>query len=457
MQKNLILLLVLPALAAAQPQENNPYSRFGLGNPASTTFAQQTGMGGLTAAFADPHHLNPENPAALASLRTTAFETGAFAQLSRLRTDTDNLDDWRGNLTHLALGFPLKSPINEVLDKVKSPWSYGMGFFLSPYTTLGYTTEQTGSEPNIGDYTTAFSGTGGLYKFRWGSAFKYKNFSAGANLGYLFGKLNNETWTQLTSLPADSFPGHLPGYLIDRNNAINLHGFTYNLGAQWNRILKKNAETGVPIETLTIGAFGNTAYKVGASGEELVRRARLRSADGILYGDSGTSTGVDTLATTSFDGKKVKLPAEFSVGVMWTKVNKLRVGAQLGFAGWSKYKNGALDSDDKFDDSFSASAGLEWIPSSKNYGSYGRKMRYRVGGFYRKDPRVVAGDQIDNLGLTLGLGMPVFLPRQGTSFVNWSLEIGKLGRTTPITDSYFRLALGFTLNDNSWFYKRRFE
>ena len=32
MQKNLIFFLFLPVLMTAQPQENNPYSRFGLGN-----------------------------------------------------------------------------------------------------------------------------------------------------------------------------------------------------------------------------------------------------------------------------------------------------------------------------------------------------------------------------------------------------------------------------------------
>mgnify|MGYP000878035215 CR=1 FL=1 len=301
MQKSLIFILFLPVLLVAQPQENNPYSRFGLGNPSSTTFTQQTGMGGLTAAYTDAYQLNPENPASLAFLRSTAFETGLFAQRSKLRSDASDLTDWRGNLTHLALGFPLKSPINEVLDKVKSPWSYGMGFSLTPYTTLGYTTEQTGTEPGIGSYKTAFSGSGGLYKFKWGLAAKHKNLSFGANLGYLFGKLNYESYTDVTS---DS----LPGYLTDYSDAQNVHGFTYNVGAQYVHVLKKNKETGVPTQTLTFGFFGNTVQNVHASGEELVLRGRQRLSN-------GTINNADTLLNDNFSGKKVKLPAEMAFGV----------------------------------------------------------------------------------------------------------------------------------------------
>jgi hypothetical protein len=53
--------------------------------------------------------------------------------------------------------------------------------------------------------------------------------------------------------------------------------------------------------------------------------------------------------------------------------------------------------------------------------------------------------------------LPVILPRQQTSFVNLALEIGRIGADSPIEETYFRLSAGFTLNDNTWFYKRRFE
>ena len=84
-------------------------------------------------------------------------------------------------------------------------------------------------------------------------------------------------------------------------------------------------------------------------------------------------------------------------------------------------------------------------------------MRYRAGAYYRQDPRTSTGTDFNDIGITLGLGMPVILPRQQASFVNLALEIGKIGTNSPIEETYFRFTAGFTLNDNSWFYKRRFE
>jgi hypothetical protein len=439
------LFLFAPIFVFAQPKENNPYSRFGLGSPSSTAFANQLGMGGLTAAWSDPYHLNVENPASLAFLRSTAFETGLFAQRSQLKAGANKLTDWRGSLSHLALGFPLKSPINEVLDKQKSPYSYGMAFSLTPVTTLGYATSEKGVKAGVDTFVTNNTGSGGIYQFRWGSAVKKNNFSVGANIGYMFGKLNYESFTQITS---DS----LAGFLTDYTDNLSVHGFTWNLGAQYVQVLKKNKETGAPTETITYGFFGNTNRNLRVGGESLTRRARNRSESGVL---TNGNVAVDTLSNNDFSGKKIKLPTEIAFGITYTKVNKLKIGLQYSLAQWSNYKNEARP--ETLKNASNISAGLEWTPNSQNFGSYSRRMKYRFGAYFKKDPRVVAGKQIDDLGVSIGLGMPITLPRQGTSFVNWSLELGKLGKSTPITETYARLTVGFTLNDNSWFFKRRFE
>ena len=112
----------------AQPKQNSPYSRFGIGDLLPQYFASQAGMGGQTAAYHDPYHVNLSNPASYAFLRTTALETALYGKFSHYKSSTSTLDNWSGNLAYLALGFTLKSPINEVLDKDKSPRRLGMGF-----------------------------------------------------------------------------------------------------------------------------------------------------------------------------------------------------------------------------------------------------------------------------------------------------------------------------------------
>lgn len=86
-----------------------------------------------------------------------------------------------------------------------------------------------------------------------------------------------------------------------------------------------------------------------------------------------------------------------------------------------------------------------------------KRVRYRAGAYYRQDPREINGKNLDDIGVTLGFGFPLILPRQQTSFVNAAFEIGKIGTDSPIEETYYKLTVGFTLNDNTWFYKRRFE
>lgn len=59
-------------------------------------------------------------------------------------------------------------------------------------------------------------------------------------------------------------------------------------------------------------------------------------------------------------------------------------------------------------------------------------------------------------GVSIGVGLPVVM-RQDVSFVNVGFEIGRRGSTDVLQGTYGRVTLGFTMNDNTWFYKRKFN
>jgi hypothetical protein len=80
-----------------------------------------------------------------------------------------------------------------------------------------------------------------------------------------------------------------------------------------------------------------------------------------------------------------------------------------------------------------------------------------VGGFVGKDPRSIDNEQIGEYGVTFGVGFPITLPRQQVSFINLSVELGKRGANTSLQETYGEFTVGFTLNDNSWFFKRKFN
>ncbi len=436
-------LFCLTAFAAwAQPKQNSPYSRFGIGDPLTQSFVHQTAMGSQFAAFHDPYHLNLQNPASYAFLRSTAFETGLFAKYSHLKSSTATENNWTGNLSYLALGFTLKSPINEVLDKDKTPWKYGMGFSLTPYSIVGYNIESSETLPELGEVATNFKGNGGTYRLQWSNAVRYKNTAFGATLGWMFGKSTYENTTSFT----DSL---LPTFEDNIRKDIGIHGFVWNVGVQHDIPLAyANNNKDVMTRWITLGLTAESNHKLRTVSDAYFIRSEGRLS-------SGAYSNADTLLQETDVRRNLTIPAGIAFGIQYVNVDKLKLGAQFGFESWSNYENEARP--ETFRNTVSVSAGLEYIPDYASYNKYLKRVRYRFGGYYRQDPRVIDGEGINDVGVSFGMGFPILLPRQQTSFVNSAFEFGKIGGGSPIEETYFRISLGFTLNDNSWFYKRRFE
>jgi hypothetical protein len=440
----LFLLLFAAISLSAQPKQNSPYSRYGIGDLLPQHFANNAGWGGMTAAFHDPFHLNFQNPASFAHLRTTTLETGLYAKASKFSQNPtgSTLNTWSGNLAYLALGFTLKSPINEVLDKQKSPWKYGMGIALTPYSLVGYDIATANNlSSGVDSVKNVFQGNGGTYKFNWAGAAKYKETSFGASLGWMFGQMVYENTT--------SFFDSVPTFQNNFRDDINVRGLVWNIGVQHDFILKRDPnDKEVSTEWLTVGITGESKHRL----KEEASQIRLRSR-GLLI--NGQYDDADTLLYRPNAKEKLVLPAAFSAGLMYVKANKLKLGAQFGYEGWSGYEHTSRP--ETFRNTFSVAGGVEYIPLYNSYNRFFKRVRYRAGAYFRQDPRTVAGKNFDDYGVTLGLGLPIVLPRQQTSFINAALEIGKLGESSAIEEFYYRITLGFTLNDNTWFYKRRFE
>lgn len=439
-----VLFCLFSCALLAQPKLNSPYTLYGLGNIAPRYFAAQAGQGGLTTAFSDPYHLNLANPASFASLRSTSLETGLFAQNSSFQSGTSTLNTWSGNLAYFALGFTLKSPINEALDRKKSNWRRGMGISLTPYSLVGYSVEtrDTIERDDLGIINSQFEGTGGTYRLAWHGGAKYKNTSFGVTAGWMFGRSKYENTT--------NFVDSLLTFEDNFFNQYAVGGFVYNTGVQHEIILKRSeADKDVATKWITLGLTAEGNHKLKATADEVRLRSRGKNIQNGQYIDP------DTLSISEGVSKTVKLPSIISLGIEYVKADKFKIGAQGTLENWDSYENEAYPGELKT--TFAVAAGLEFIPDNLSYNRYLKRVRYRFGGYYRQDPRSLNGQQLTDFGATFGLGFPLILPRQQTSFINLSLEGGRMGHGTAISENYIRMTLGFTLNDNSWFFKRRFE
>lgn len=430
-------LLAQSENSTINPKNNSPLSRFGLGDALDQYLAGAAGMGGLSAAYNDPFHLNLLNPASLPYLQTTAFEVGLYTKYAHLTSEENTDDIWSGNLNYIALGFPLLNPINEALDRKRSPWDLGMSLSLAPYTLVGYDIETQQVDPDYGTATNFLKGTGGTYKLGWGGAAKYKGFSVGVNASYLFGKLTNSRRVGFDSLAY--------AYSTEFLDEIGVSGFVWQIGAQYSydfKSLNKKGEKEANGRRLTIGLYGNPTNSFNTKSNRFYSRYLSESVkDTIVYTDDVKGSG--------------SLPPSFTFGVGYEVANKWRIGSEYSHESWSKYENEAKP--EKLSNAWRASIGGEYIPNISSYNNYFDRIRYRAGLFYSTDPRSVAGDQVNKYGLTFGFGFPLIMPRQQTSFINTGFEIGKFGVADVIQETYYKLTLGFTLNDNSWFFKRKFN
>lgn len=422
-----------------QPKINSPYSRFGIGDLVDQHLAASTGMGGLSAAFNDPFNLNILNPAALAHLQSTAFEVGFYAKYGTLEGDNQSQDLWSGNLSYLALGFPLKNPINKVLDRDDSPWGFGMDFALLPYSQVGYNIELVTNEgEDLGQVSQYLKGSGGTYRVSWGNAVRYKTFSVGFNLGYTFGKLVNSRRVEF-----DSLRNYYNSELLDD---ISVGGLFYNIGVQYIYNFKKAGRDGVEVPSgrrIIVGAFGNPGLPFNT------KSSRFYHRDNFSYGV------LDTISAPPIVELSGTFPAEFAFGITYENFNDFRLGFEYKMMQWSGYENEAKA--ESLSDSYRIALGGEWVPNHLSYNNYLERVRYRLGLFYGTDPRSFGGDQLTHYGLTLGLGFPIILPRQQISFLNVALEAGRFGLPDGLNETYAKLTLGFTLNDNTWFFKRKFN
>jgi len=149
------------------------------------------------------------------------------------------------------------------------------------------------------------------------------------------------------------------------------------------------------------------------------------------------------------------LPAEFGVGVTFYKLFNYKFGADFKMSQWSQYDNPLKQ--ETFGNSWRAAIGGEYIPDVRSYNSYIKQVRYRGGLYYGKDSRIIENQQLMTMGLTVGLGLPLKLPRGLPSYINLGFEVGQLSAPDLLKENYFKINVGFTLNDNMWFYKQKFN
>lgn len=406
--------LLLSLVSFAQEGTSSPYSYYGIGDVTFKGALENRSMGGVSVA-PDSLHINLENPAGYANLKLTTFTLGGSQKYTNSKTSTQTAKAQRTTLDYLALGLPLGK--------------FGAGFGLIPYSSVGYKIQSISTD--VTQASKRFDGKGGVNKVFIGMGYKIlHNLSIGADAHYNFGRIEANDLEFMPYVPIGS----------RELNTTDLSGVNFDFGMMYQSKINK---------TLTF--FSSATY----TPESTLKSTNTRDIATVSYDSSFNLTVVDELQNI-VSKTDLKLPSKFAVGAGIGTSGKWLFGGEVAFKGkGSLLNNYNSASNVTYEKGTKYSFGGFYIPNSMSFSSYAEKITYRAGVKYEKTGLVINSQSINDVGLTLGVGLPI----SGTfSNVNVGIEIGKRGTTAAglVQENYANINLSFSLNDK-WFVKTKFN
>ena len=100
------------------------------------------------------------------------------------------------------------------------------------------------------------------------------------------------------------------------------------------------------------------------------------------------------------------------------------------------------------------SIGFEIVPNRNSAFTYWERVAYRVGFRYEYTYLNLNNNQINDFGISFGMGLPL---RKSKSTVNFGVEFGQFGTTANnlIRENYVRFTLGITMFQK-WFEQSKY-
>lgn len=433
-ERLIILSVFLIISASVSAQEGaygaySPYSIFGIGEISKEGTAYNKSMGGTGIASRNRRYINYLNPAAVTERDSLSFmadfglaeKNTVFAQ-NNLRSAKNTF-----NIYDIILSFPIYK---------SSAFMVG----ITPYSDIGYDFSSYETNPEViaqtGNITYDSYGTGSVYQLFAGAGVTFwKNLSLGAELIYYFGNLDKVTNVGFE----DSYRS------INQGSEIMVKGVTGKFGLQYEHkfsggismILGATYKMGTPMR----GFADNYAYAVQSS-----------------VTDTLSQTRIDTL-----DSKKLRFGDELGLGISIKGGEKW--SAEFNYLR-SDWRRSGMDTAQGFSSisenaSFSSTvshsfrAGFEIVPNISDIRYYLRRCAYRAGFYYDKAYYKLDGNNVNSMGITLGMTLPVF---KGNNGISIGVDLGQRAstRNNMIRERYAMFVLGFNIHD-IWFIKTRYN
>ena len=445
------IVLLLPMGAAAQTLASSvntysPYSMYGMGELSTPGNAIQRSMGGVGVAMFSTNMTNIMNPAAYGFTPRQSFlfnfgiegghyrnkQTKYGATNSEVETAYNSI-----NIHDVAFQMPLAKGL-------------GLGFSLSPYSSVGYSMYNDDLTPgiagNVGRVRYQYYGDGDVTDVKLGVGWSpFSRLSIGAALVYYWGNISRS-------------------YNAMVSNVITGSGeFSSTVGTDTYDVSKIKAQFGIMFNPIL-------------NAERVLTFAATYDLGGAIEPDMKKYVYVDNLLTSVVREQNEKslplrLPHQVAAGFFYQD-SKVRFGVDYVYQNWGSQNTDYMESGGKgvhvaYTDTHTIKAGFEIIPRFTDVGNYLNRMSYRVGARYGDYYQTFGGSKVKQYAITAGIGLPVQL--FGRSSVDIGFEYGHrdpANNTIMINDvkvgmvkqNYYKMSLGLTLfGEDKWFHRYKYE
>ena len=403
-----ILMSVIALAAMAQNTVITPYSRYGYGILSDNASSMQRSMGGVGYAMNSGRQINVMNPASYAAMDslTFLFDMGVDVTSLWSKEYDKREQQFGGGLDYITLQVPIMKRL-------------GASVGLLPYSSVGYSFGNkidNGSETRTGDgsLNQLYLGVGGS---------PFKGFGVGVNVAYLFGTTSNVLYGITDGGSTTVF-----------QRSMKVRDWRIDIGAQYSFMPTRN-------DRLTFGVVYSP------------KKDMHGDVYGVYYDSSASGAVPDTinLGDTKMNGR-YSTPETWGAGISWSR-RTFQLEADFTYQPWSKAKFGKLEHFETTDfaDRYRAAFGGQWQPDAR--GGYFRRIAYRIGAYWNRDYLKVMGNNVRDLGLTVGFGLPV---PGFKSQLNIGIEY-RNRRATPqklIEENYLNVTIGINFNE-MWFRKAK--
>ena len=413
----------------------SPYSIYGIGDISQEGSAFNKSMGGVGLATRNRRFINYMNPAAVTARDSLSFMADFGLQQTnkvyRQRSPKPEGDLRSAHNTFNIYNFVMSFPIYR-----SSAFMVG----ITPFSDVGYDFSSIETDPNIIGQTGNISydsyGTGSVYQvFAGAGVTLWKRLSLGAEAIYYFGNIDKVTNMDYSNTSYRS---------VNSGNDLMVRGTTGKFGLQYEQKLGGD-----------ISMILGVTYRLSTSLKGTSLNYRYANQDSVT----------DTLKNESVDLRKagLKFADELGVGISFKGGEKW--SAEFNYLR-SDWRNSGFDSTSGFSamsdtETFSSTvsqsfrAGFEIVPNRNDIRYYLRRCAYRAGVYYDQSYYKLNGNNINSMGITLGVTLPVFRLYNGLTL---GVDLGQRAstRNNMIRERYATFVVGFNIHD-IWFQKIQYK